>query len=339
MDPQRASLDDLYADKPASVPSTASPAPAERQPQAEPAPAVADPVEGAVKTEAQSWQEAAKPAAPEDRTKKGADSTAKPADAKGKAKAEPASTTDDDEDEALASDDVAGLKAALKASRRKARERGSKASELEAKLAEESRKAGDLDQIARQMYGRLQQIEQPAQPQQQPPDPVADPEGYINWRENHLVAQLKDRDQKISHEIYMARVVPSQRMMRQMHADYDQVEALFAQTANAAKQAGDPGLWNQIRQQEFPAEYAYQVGKEIMLRQEIAEAGSLDKYLEQKAQAKLAELQAQNPTPTVPVSHAPKAPPPQSLARVPSVTPRTTSKTFNGLTPLADLYK
>lgn len=325
MDPKLASLDDLYADTP----------PASQTSSKEP-PATADDDGGLsqeqridIAATADTFDEQANAAAP-DKTK--------PATAPGKQAAKDAPiASDDDEPEPS---DVVGLKAALKATRQKARERTTRAAELEARVAEEQRRFAQVDHAARQMWGQLQQFQQPQQPVA-PPDPHIDPEGAFAYRDQQLAAVLRDRDTRHEADLYMAKLVPSQHIMRQKHEDYEQIEAVFADAATAAQQNGDPTLWASLRRHPFPAEYAYQVGKEIQLRQQIAQAGSLDNYVQQLAEARVKEATPQSPSvPTVPANpHAPKAPPPQSLARVPSVTPRNQGKTYQGPTPLNDLYK
>lgn len=296
---EMASLEDLYADAPRS----STPAKAE-----EPAPVI----------------EKAEP------------EPAKPAETDAKLAKVAKELTPDDEDEPA---DVVGLKAALKATRQKAREKGTKAEEYERKLQALEQKHGELDGHARSMFAQLQQLA----PQQRPqiPDAITDPEGALAYRDQVWAQRLEQIEARAAHDAYMARVIPSQRILRQQHADYDAMEATFAEAAKA-----DPRLWQEIRRQEFPAEYAYQVGKELKQRQEIQAAGSFDKYVENIVAAKIA---AANPAvPTVPTVQSPanltppanpKAQPPQSLARVPSVTPRNQGKSFNGPTPLSDLYK
>jgi len=318
MDPKLTSLDDLYADKPNSTtkPADARPEPAEDLSPDE----VAD-----IAAAGQVFEEQAKATAEE--------KAAKAASPKAEDKA-PALPGDDDE---IEPSDVSGLKAALKATRQKARqwkEKGTRAEELEKQLNSHLERYGQLDLAARQMYAALQQQQDAErQPPQAPPDPMVDPEGALAYRDRLWAERLQEVERRTEHNSYMARLVPSQRLMRKEHPDYEEMEILFKEAADA-----DPRLWQAIRAQEFPAEYAYNVAKEIKLRREIAAAGSLDKYVEQLAATKLSAQQPTVPTQN-PAASAPKAPPPQSLARVPSVTPRNASKTYSGPTPLTDLYK
>lgn len=298
---EMASLEDLYADKPSR---SSTPARAE-----EPAPVV----ERAEPEPAKPVEEPAKPA-----------------------KADKAASADDDEPEP---NDVTGLKAALKATRQKAREKGTKADEYERRAQEFERKFTEADGAARELYARVQQGGQQNQ-RPAPPDANLDPGAALAYQEQTWAARLQAVEVKAEHDAYMARVVASQRILKKDpdFADYDAMEVLFKSAADA-----DPRLWQEIRRHEFPAEYAYNVGKQVKQNQEIQAAGSFDKYIEQKVAEKLAA--AVPATPTVPTSQsnltpaAPRAPPPQSLARVPSVTPRNQGKSFNGPTPLTDLYK
>ena len=305
-----ASLDDLYADN-------AAPKPAVKEPPADPP---ADP-------------------SPEEPAKEPAD--AKPAQ---QPKAADKKDADDDEPEPA---DVAGLKAALKATRQKARERKAEVAEeqqrraiIELQLAEASRETKEADARARHLYETYIRAQQQQAPQ--PPDPLTDPEGALAYRDAAWANAMQQRDAAVSHQLYMSRVVPSQHILRERHADYDEMETLFAEAANT-----DPGLWAAIKQQEFPAKFAYEVGKEIKQRREIQAAGSFDQWIEQKVAEKLAAAQAQPPSspsaqPDPQPARSPAAQrlqPPQSLARVPSVTPRNASKSYSGPTPLSDLYK
>lgn len=251
---------------------------------------------------------------------------------------------DEDGDEP---DDVQGLKAALKATRQKARERAERLKEYEEKLTAEQRRAAEADHVARQLYAQRQQTQQPQQ-ELSPPDPVLDPQGALDYRDRAWADVLRQRDEtfrqqleELQHQTYMSRVIPSQRMMRQQFQDYDEVEKVFADAANQ-----DPRLWQEIRRQEFPAEYAYRMGKQIKQAQEIQTSGGWEQWLETKVNEKFAALQQSHsqaqPAPQAQnyqAPSAPKAPPPQSLARMPSVTPRNQAKSYNGPTPISDLYK
>ena len=165
-------------------------------------------------------------------------------------------------------------------------------------------------------YGQQQQYQQP-----QIPDPLIDPEGAFAYRDQHMNAEL-----------YRTRVELSQDLMRSQHQDYDEVEAIFAEEAQA-----NPALAAEILRHPSPARYAYETGKKLKVLREI---GSDPSAWEAKKEAELrTRIEAEYATrqPTVP--RAPTAPPPQSLAGVPSVTPRNISKVNQGPTPLADLYK
>lgn len=252
---------------------------------------------------------------------------------------------DEDGDEP---DDVQGLKAALKATRQKARERAERLKEYEEKLTAEQRRAAEADHVARQLYARQQQTQQPQQQEMPPPpDPLVDPQGALEYRDRIWADVIRQRDEvlrqqseDLQQQIYMSRVIPSQRMMRQQFQDYDDMEKAFAEAANQ-----DPRLWQEIRRQEFPAEYAYRVGKQIKQAQEIQSSGGWEQWLDTKVNEKFAALQQSHQAQPAPQAQsyqapsAPKAPPPQSLARMPSVTPRNQAKSYNGPTPISDLYK
>lgn len=336
-EPKLASLNDLYASMPgASKGNEPSSTPSAAAPVEPPAPA---PKQGD-----DDWKELTHPSAD-----KGGAATAKTAEPEKPAPKPQAKTEKENDDGEPEPEDVVGLKQALRATRQKVREskaEAARAKELEAQLAREAQARAEIDNHARQMWARLQQVDPEIRAQTEPPDPLVDPAAALHYRDQQISQALQQRDQRYQHEIYMAKLVPSQRFMREKHQDYPEVEAVFAQAANEAQARGDSSLWNAIRAHEFPAEYAYRVGKEIQLRQQIAQAGSLDQYVERLVENKLKEAQPQPPPAapqnggSPPQTHQQQRPaPPPSLARVPSVTPRNPAKTFQGITPLSDLYK
>ena len=220
--------------------------------------------------------------------------------------------------------DVQGLQSALKDERRKRKERDAKIAEAETNAAEAKRTAAVREELLRQV---LAQKPQPAPAGQQPqvPDPWSDPEAAMAYQRDLNAAQL-----------FQTRVELSQDIMRSQHKDYDDIEAIFTEEAKR-----NPGLVFELQRHPAPARYAYQAGKQLKLLREIGpDASSWEANKEAELRDKVrAELEAEYASrrPTVPT--VPTAPPPQSLAGVPSVTPRNISKTNQGPTPLADLYK
>lgn len=320
---EHTSLEDLYADAPSSPASGARSAPAPEQAAEPEGDAGEEPVEAA------------------------------------KADKAPRKSKADDDDDHLP-EDVVGLRSALTATRAKARENREKAKELEQRLEAEAQRRAAIDTEARRMWERLREFEGRGQPQgQQPPqqanpmqdapDPVLDPKGYQAWTKQILQQELESRDAErnaaFQQQLYETRFNQDRaRVMSQVEdvEDFTKAEHEFAAAAQQ-----DPQLWQALRQHPYPAEFAYQVVQNMRQVQEMQQAGGLQAYIQSKVKAELekaqASRQAQQPSapqvPTVPTRRSPPpTPPPQSLARTPSVAPRSTGRTYEGPTPLTDLY-
>lgn len=170
---------------------------------------------------------------------------------------------------------------------------------------------------------------QAAQQQEQQPDPLADPHAYMAAMQQQVNAMLEQRDAQVAQHLWTTKVEASQEAMRATHKDYDEVEAVFVEAAKS-----DPTLYQKLRLAASPARYAYEEGKRIRLLQEIG--NDPEKYIE----AKLAErLKAAQATATAPTTSQTAAPPPRSLAGVPSTAPRNAGAVWNGPTPLEDILK
>lgn len=331
----KASLEDLYSDS--TIPASSkeeTPAP-EREP--------------VVQAEAE----------PADEPKTEAETEPKPVEAAGKgdksstAKAEKKDvppTSEEEEGEIPA--DVQGLKSAVRAERDKRNDWKSKAvkyeTELEAERREKAAAKKELDDLRAQL-----QRQQPAQPSQaapqqqqapqarQRPDAYTDPEGAAAFDRDMMLAEIQRREDNMRLDTYRRSAEISRRLVSQQHQDYEQVEAVFAE---AARQ--DQRLLATLMEHPSPAEYAYKVGKELMLSKEIAAAGSIEAWAQKKAEEKFAEMQTrpapapvnQQAAPRAQPRAQPAAPPPQSLAGVTSMAPRSRPSN-TGPTPLADLYK
>lgn len=232
--------------------------------------------------------------------------------------------------------DVIGLRAAVKAERQKRQERDEQFSKAELRASEAERKATEMEQIMRRLAAPQQQ-----QPQQQqhvqrhaPPNPLTDPEEAYAYQQQQFSEALAERD----NAIYETRVLLSQETWRARHADYDEIEEVFANAANR-----DASLAQALRGHPLPAKFAYETGKRLKMMQDMG--SDPDAYIKRKVTEALAkqaeEAPAQPhtapvvPTPTVPTQ---RPAPPQSLAGVPSVA-RRAAPSFNGITPLEDLYK
>lgn len=135
---------------------------------------------------------------------------------------------------------------------------------------------------------RLSSMEQQAAAAARP-DPFEDPAGAAEFdrREN-------------AESSFRLRCDMSQEMMRQAHADYDEVESLFVEAAQM-----NPALAVQLANHPFPARFAYQQGSRF---REVLQAGA-------------------------PQQHTAL---PESLAEAPSASPRQAAK-WSGPKPLKQI--
>jgi hypothetical protein len=177
------------------------------------------------------------------------------------------------------------------------------------------------------MERRLAELEAAARPKAEappPPDPWADPEGALRYQA-----------EQIERRIFTNAVLTSQRMMKQQHSDYYEVEAVFAEAA-----AQDPSLAAQLVQHPFPAEFAYQQGKRIKALREIGDDPDFYRSrLEAELEAKILARHGLAPgsTESAPRPKAPPAPVPRSLASTVNQQPRDDRGRFSGPTPLEDI--
>jgi len=187
----------------------------------------------------------------------------------------------------------------------------------------------------RDMQAREQQWQewarqvQAAQQQPDQPDPLSDPQAYMAVMQQQVSTLLEQRNAEIAHHMWVTKVEASQDAMRAVHKDYDEVETVFAEAMKA-----DPTLQHKLRMAPSPARFAYEEGKRIKLLQEIG--NDPEKYIEAKLAERLKAAQAAASSPTTPTQ---TAPPPRSLAGVPSSAPRNAGAVWNGPTPLEDILK
>lgn len=135
-----------------------------------------------------------------------------------------------------------------------------------AALQDERRKRQELAE-------RLSSMEQQAAAAARP-DPFEDPAG---------AAEFDRRESADS--AFRLRCDMSQEMMRQTHADYDEVESLFVEMAEA-----NPALAIQLANHPFPARFAYQQGSRV---RELLKAG--DPQLHPALPESLAEAPSASP--------------------------------------------
>jgi hypothetical protein len=173
---------------------------------------------------------------------------------------------------------------------------------------------------------------QQQQRQQQIPD-FLDSEQAAQWVQSSLDDRIAIEREAVSRALHDNRIMTSQAIMRMQHADYDEAEEAFAQAAEA-----NPSLWARLERHPFPAQFAYEVGKQSKQIAEIAaDPAAYEASLRQKI---MAEFAAQQPPPASAVVQPPKrpnAPPPSSLARVTSQTPRNIAKVWDGPRPVSDI--
>jgi hypothetical protein len=220
--------------------------------------------------------------------------------------------------------DVAGMQEALKAERRKRQEYEQKFSEHEHLLAE----------LRQQVAYTQQQHGQHGQQEPEVPDPLIDPEGAFRHQQQVFEKALQEQQATLQQQMFETRVLTSQQQMRSQHADYDEMEEIFAQAMEH-----NPALEAQLLQHPFPAEFAYTQGKNLKIQRETG--GDLDAFVQKKVAEALAQHQQQQPmpqpqVPTVPTDQRPT--PPQSLARAPSSAPRA-EPVNTGPVSLAAIYK
>lgn len=129
------------------------------------------------------------------------------------------------------------------------------------------------------------------QPQPQGlPDRWEDPEGY----DQYLIAKAGAIAQEQAvHAVQTQRIYQSALNARAKYADYGDAHAVFGEMVQS-----NPGLFHQMLHSPDPAEFAYTTAKTEM---EIRQYGGIDKLVEARVQARLAETQpAITPTPTIP---------------------------------------
>lgn len=264
--------------------------------------------------------------------------------------------------------DVKGLRAANKAEREKRKAAETREQEILDRLAATETQLREADGQRRQLAAYLQGAKEfapPGQPQQQQPqipDAVTHPEERLAFERAQFAQALQQQGQQLAQsmhqQVYATRVLLGQDLMRARHADYDELEAIATREAERT-----PELREAILRHPNPAQYTYEVGRNIKRTIEVQQAGGWDAYYAQTLKAHVdaevaRQLGTQQPqaatpaaqlatraapaapgTPAVPAARAPAAPPPQSLARVASATPGNRPQAWNGPASLEDILK
>lgn len=201
----------------------------------------------------------------------------------------------------------------------------------EAKPEETWTKQAVLDERRKrqELEKRLQEFEARLQPQQQPqPQPQAKPDWWASPEQAAATLQ-----QQMEMQVFETRVALSEQIVKQRHADYDEVSNLFAERARQ-----DPRLIHELMRHPVPAEFAYQVGQQIRLMDEIgSDPGAYRARLEAEILAKHGITPGQPAAPTSPARQATPSAVPRSLARDVSAQPRTRTGQFASLDTPASL--
>lgn len=202
---------------------------------------------------------------------------------------------DEAEDEGPDPVDVAGYKKALAAARGDKRKARKAWQEAERKLAHLEGQITALQQQRQQ----VKPVEE-AKPDDPDTDFFGNPVGFVT-------KQVGSVQQQIEQAMFQQRLAISIRTMREKHQDFGQAESAFMQAAQK-----DPRLVEQLRAHEFPAEFAYQIGK---LHLEAAEiGGDIGAWKERERQRIRDELQAEMGGAQPQHKPAAKPIPPKSIA-------------------------
>jgi len=187
---------------------------------------------------------------------------------------------------------------------------------------DERKKRQELERRLSEYEERLKRFEQPQQPQHE----QAQPDWYNQPGEAAQALQ-----EQFQHELFQTRLALSETFMRQQHEDFEDVSVVFAEQAKR-----DPHLMQRLFAHPNPAQYAYQIGQQIKLMQDVGnDPAAYRKKLEEEIRA---QIQAeQGGTQKTASSSQPPPQVPRSLARDVSQQPRNARGQFDGPTPLEDI--
>lgn len=149
------------------------------------------------------------------------------------------------------------------------------------------KRAQEAERRMAELQGQLQAFQQMAHQQQRPPQPQEQEQAPDWFASPEQAAQAMQS--RFEQQMFQTRVALSEQLLKQQHPDYDAVSALFAEQARA-----DPNLLQQLYQHPAPAQFAYQVGRQIQHMQKIGnDPESYEKRVrEEERQKVLAELKA-----------------------------------------------
>lgn len=153
-----------------------------------------------------------------------------------------------------------------------------------AALIGERRRRQEAEQQLEQLRAQYAQPQQQPAPQS-PPDRWEDPEGYDQW----LIGQAaRQAEQRAMQAVQQQRIYDSAVRARAKHEDYDTAHAVFGEMVQA-----NPALFQRMLGEADPAEFAYNAAKTEM---DIRQYGGLDKLVEARVAARLAEAQPAAPS-------------------------------------------
>ncbi len=222
----------------------------------------------------------------------------------------------------------------ISAFQRKAEDETRKRQDYERKFQEAQKAIEERDAYIRQAQEHLKQLQAPRQ--QQADVDLYDPE-VLQQYVSGIVSQERNTWQQ---EIVNNKIVMSQEIMRDKHADYAEHEQFFADEMLKAEAAGDFSLRQRMEADLLPAKFVYDYAKRVKALQEIGpdpvsyKERIIQEYLASQGQAPATE---QPVPPTVQTQARPVPQPPKSLAGMPSAARNVNKQPWKGPTPLEQL--
>lgn len=146
------------------------------------------------------------------------------------------------------------------------------------------------------------------------------PQGQMpSWYENPEQAAQAMQAQ-FQNEMFQTRLALTETFMRQQHQDFEEVSVIFAEQAKR-----DPSLIQKLYSHPSPAQYAYQIGKQIQFMQDVGnDPAAYRKKLEDEIRAQIVAEQGGSQQSAPAQSVKPQVP--RSLARDVSQQPRVNGK-------------
>ena len=212
-----------------------------------------------------------------------------------------------------------------------------------AALEDERRKRQESERAMKQLQqqmaavtqAQLLQAQQAKQPQQQVevPDMFEDPAGYQAYQDQRFNQGFRAIQRQFEDKLFETKSSLDLAYVRSQKPDYDDVESVFLEAANAQMQQGDTSLRDQMLMSPTPAQFAYDQGKRIKLMQDMG--SDPEAYITKQVEERLAQAGATAPNGTQPNA----APPPKSLAGTASAQPRNSNGQWGGPAKLEQLLE